>query len=359
MGAYQITISRLRRYPVKGFKGHDIEQARLEAGGGVPCDRQLALLVPPVPDLSTTDRGQLPYMYLSRNPALARYRTEWDGGNALRFIAPDGDTVSVDPATNQGFDEANRAFARWFGDRPGGPPRLSPLRQDGGYWDFGDTALSIINLATVRDIARSAGREINPLRFRANIYIDGLPAWREFDLVGKRLKAGNAEFDVLRGIARCNATSIDPERDEVDMNMPLHLRHTYGHLFCGVYARVASSGTVRPGMMMTITGPYGADPYLLKAVTSRPAAEWPRFVTVTREDDGLTLSSPLERWPLLPPRYGEYLRIHPTGGHPETTLKAPLLASSSAEAYRIGAAGLEKAAEELLISGPYPAGATS
>jgi uncharacterized protein YndB with AHSA1/START domain len=49
MGAYQITVSRLRRYPVKGFKGHDIERAHVEAGGGVPFDRQPALPVPPVP----------------------------------------------------------------------------------------------------------------------------------------------------------------------------------------------------------------------------------------------------------------------------------------------------------------------
>ena len=175
MSAYQITVSRLRRYPVKGLEGHDLDRVEIEAGEGMPFDRRLALLLPPVPDIVTTDRGTLPYFYLSRNPGLARYRLAWDGGSSFRLTAPEGDGVVFDAARPDMNGPANAALQRWFEDRPTGPPILAPERRDGGYWDFSDTALSIINLETVRDISRTAGQFIDPVRFRANLYIDGLP----------------------------------------------------------------------------------------------------------------------------------------------------------------------------------------
>ena len=53
-------------------------------------------------------------------------------------------------------------------------------------------AVSIINLASVRALAEAAGTAIDPLRFRANLYIDGLPAWAEFESLGARWRVGEA-----------------------------------------------------------------------------------------------------------------------------------------------------------------------
>lgn len=354
MAAYQITVSRLRRYPVKGFKGHDLDRTALEAGAGIPFDRSLALVTVPTGDVAARDRGTLPYFYLSRNPPLARYRLDWDGDGRFRFISPSGESAAFDAATGSP-DAANAALTRWFGERPGGAPLLAPVRRDGGYWDFSDSALSIINLATVRDIARSAGREIDPMRFRANLYIDGLPAWREFDLVGWTMAVGEARLEVLRGIARCNATSIDPITDDVDMNMPVHLRATYGHLFCGVYARVAKGGGIGLGDALTIDGAYAGDPYDIRASTSRPPREWPRFVRVSeRSGRRVGLASTRPGWPLLAVKGEAELHLHPTEGGTRPG-KARLVEGSSAEHQWIDDPGqaLSKGAE-LLVSGPFP-----
>ena len=62
----------------------------------MPLDRRLALLVPPHPDIAATDRGTLPYFYLSRNPELAHYRLAWDGGSSFSITAPDGDSAGFD-----------------------------------------------------------------------------------------------------------------------------------------------------------------------------------------------------------------------------------------------------------------------
>ena len=34
------------------------------------------------------------------------------------------------------------------------------------------------------------GAPVHPLRFRANLYVDGWPAWHEFDLLGQELAIG-------------------------------------------------------------------------------------------------------------------------------------------------------------------------
>ena len=166
-------LAQIRRYPVKGFRGHDLDSARFESGRGIPFDRHLALLLPPLPDVANTDRGTLPYLYLSRNPELARFSVDWDGGEKFVFRSPDGGGVAIDTGSASDLDDLNRALARWFPDREGGAPRVALARPDGGYWDFSDTGVSVINLATVREIARTAGRPIDPNRFRGNLYIDG------------------------------------------------------------------------------------------------------------------------------------------------------------------------------------------
>lgn len=320
----------------------------------MPLDRRLALLLPPCPDIAATDRGTLPYFYLSRNPELARYRLAWNGGSSFSISAPDGESAGFDAGRPEANGAVNEALHHWFKDRPSGAPVLAPARSDGGYWDFSDTALSIINMETVRDIARTSGRTIDPLRFRANIYIGGLPAWREFALVGRSVVAGSARLDVLRGIARCNATSIDPESSEVDMNMPVHLRQTYGHIFCGVYAKVVGAGSLHAGDAVTPDAPYSASPYDRRAATSRPPHEWPRFLKVEDRGDGLALLPTLATWPLIAPGPQVVLHHHSLdGGMPMR--KIPLEPRSTAAEYRVGRADLaEWAGNEILVSGPFP-----
>ena len=50
--------------------------------------------------------------------------------------------------------------------------------------------VSIINLASVRDLGQRMGVELDPLRFRANLYVEGWPAWAENGWTGKATDAG-------------------------------------------------------------------------------------------------------------------------------------------------------------------------
>jgi uncharacterized protein YcbX len=346
-------LARIRRYPVKGFRGHDLDRATLECDRGIPFDRHLAILIPPLPDTATTDRGRLPYFYLARNPKLAEFAVDWDGGRRFTFRSPGGERVAVDTGSPDDLYELNRALARWFADATN-PPEISPARPDGGYWDFSDTGLSIINLATVADIGRTAQRRLDPARFRGNLYIDGLPAWREFDLIGRRIRMGSVEVAILRGIRRCNATSIDPDSMTMDFNMPAHLRSAYGHIYCGVYGRVTIGGTIEKNDSLHVVGDIGADPYELKAPTSPPPHEWPRFVVASASSGGgWKLQSTLGSWPLLEPDGPAAIRLHPTGAGSETQ-KIALQRTTRSGEYEVEPLPAPwRAGDPMLISGPY------
>ncbi|MEX1082711.1 MAG: MOSC domain-containing protein, partial [Xanthobacteraceae bacterium] len=100
---------------------------------------------------------------------------------------------------------------------------------------------------TVRAIAGTVGAEVDPLRFRGNLYVEGLPAWEEFAWVGNRIAAGGVEFAVVDRIDRCAATNVDPKTGVRDLTIPRSLLEAYGHADCGVYLEVVSTGELSVG----------------------------------------------------------------------------------------------------------------
>ncbi|MGB7102323.1 MAG: rubredoxin, partial [Xanthobacteraceae bacterium] len=127
-----------------------------------------------------------------------------------------------------------------------GPPAL--VRSAGGHFmDKPDNVISLINLATVRALEAQWGVEIDPLRFRANIYIDGARPWEEFDWVGSEIRIGDAVFAVDRKNGRCGATNVNPATGRRDLDIPGSLRAAFGHKNLGVYLAVRDGGEIAVG----------------------------------------------------------------------------------------------------------------
>ena len=120
----------------------------------------------------------------------------------------------------------------------------------GGGHSFSDVArkvVSIINLGSVRAIENMVGLTVHPLRFRANLYASGWPAWHEFELLGQTLAIGAARLKVVKRIARCAAINVDPETAVRDLEIPAALTRRLGHADCGVYAEVMGAGDIAVG----------------------------------------------------------------------------------------------------------------
>jgi uncharacterized protein YcbX len=107
--------------------------------------------------------------------------------------------------------------------------------------------VSVINLASVAAIGTAIGAPVHPLRFRANLYVEGWPAWHEFDLLEREIAIGGARLKVTKRTLRCPATEVDPDTGVRDLAIPKTLMQTYGHADCGVYAQVIAGGEVAVG----------------------------------------------------------------------------------------------------------------
>ena len=242
-------IAALFRHPIKGFTPEKLYSAELAPGAAFPGDRLYALedgpcgFDPAHPVFIPKQR----FAVLAKIAEVARARTRLDDATG-RFHAEADGMASF--TGDLGRPEAREAFARWATDLLGaaadGPLRLI----DGAGHRFLDHPLghvSIINLASVRDLAERIGRPLDPLRFRANLYVEGWPAWAENDWTGRGLRVGAARASVFKPIVRCAAPGVDPATAIRDLDIPAELFRLYGHAHCGIYIQITAGGTVREG----------------------------------------------------------------------------------------------------------------
>lgn len=242
-------VAALYRHPVKGFTPERLPSAELTAGGFFPCDRIYAVEDGPsgFDPAAPTFVPKTEFAVLAKIPEVARARTAYDDGSGVltveaRGMAPLRATLSE--------EEGRGRFAAWLtellGEAASGP--LKVVHAEGHrFTDHPQGCVSILNLASLRDLAGRVGRPIDPLRFRANVHVEGWPAWAENEAVGGTLELGDARLQIFKSIVRCVATEVNPATAERDIEVPRALFDHYGHVLCGVYGAVTASGRVAEG----------------------------------------------------------------------------------------------------------------
>jgi uncharacterized protein YcbX len=244
-------IRSLYRYPVKGFSPEPLAAADLESGAYFPCDRLYAVENGPsgFDPLAPAFVSKTRFTVLARVPKLARARPAYNEESGVFSVAADGyEPFSGDLRREEG----RAALAAWLTDFLGSDEVNGPLKvltaPPHRFTDDIKGFVSAVNLESVRELETKLGRPVDPLRFRANLYVEGWPAWSELDLApGAPVRIGEAQTRVYKPITRCIATHVDPETGERDIDMVPALRDLYGHLYCGVYLDVTDGGRVRRG----------------------------------------------------------------------------------------------------------------
>jgi len=243
-------VDSLYRYPVKGLSPEPLLRARLAVGETVPGDRRYAIENGPSGFDPAAPRHQpkARYLMLMRNERLAALRSSFDDKTHTLAIESEGrEAARGDLRTSAGRTAVESFFARFYADELRGPPKL--LHAPGhSFSDVARKVVSIINLASVAAVETAVGAPVHPLRFRANVYVRGWPAWREFDLIGKEIAIGaNVRIKIVKRIVRCAATNVDPDTGIRDLSVPDALMHTFGHADCGVYGEVVHGGEIAVG----------------------------------------------------------------------------------------------------------------
>ncbi|MBM86541.1 MAG: MOSC domain-containing protein [Rhodospirillaceae bacterium] len=241
------TVNTLLRYPVKGLSAERLQTVELVPGESMPNDRRFAIAHGSAIGLDPANPEWMPkanFLQLMSNEKLATLETRFDTETGFLTVSRNGRQVSRGRITeNTGCAVLEQFFAAYMGGEIRGQPRLVECEGQ-AFSDTPEPFLSVINLASVRDLERVVGRVVDPTRFRGNILIEGVPAWCEFDWIGQSFKFGSAVLFIEKRTGRCAATNVDPTTGNRDLTLPRSMQHAFGHEDCGVYARVMEGGSV-------------------------------------------------------------------------------------------------------------------
>lgn len=255
-------IASLYRYPVKGLSPEPIETATLTPGGYFPGDRLFAIENGPsgFDPAAPVHQPKIKYLMLMRNEALARLQTQYEDDADALVIRQDGqETLRAEMATEAGRAALSAFFETFMPDELRGKPQLLTAPDGYRFTDSRSGFLSIINLASVSDLGQQLGVTLDPLRFRGNVMVEGLPAWAENEMVGQELStASGLRLRVIKRIERCAATNVDPQSGIRDLQIPKTLMSSYGHVDCGIYCEVLAGGTLSKGAQFTTQAPQPA-----------------------------------------------------------------------------------------------------
>lgn len=219
-------VVALYRYPVKGFTPEECDTLIVLAEGRIAGDRVLGVRFADTQAADEDWSRKTGMVALINTPGLARLRVRFDE-KAFRLHISLGTSVLVDellsPEGRRRIGEVLAGYVLKLDENPltGHPERL-PLRVIGDgytprYHDEEAGRVTLHGRGSLQALQAILGNEVNELRFRSNIAIDGLAAWQEQSWVGRKIRIGAIQFDVVKPKTRCLATHANPITGERDL----------------------------------------------------------------------------------------------------------------------------------------------
>ncbi|HUZ86623.1 MAG TPA: MOSC domain-containing protein [Candidatus Baltobacterales bacterium] len=220
-------IEEIWRHPVKSMAGESVESS-LAGADGLTGDRRWALVD------GAPNRAGKP-LTIRQHERLMTYRARL-AGEGVEVVTPSGGVRALDDRL-VGELAAESGRPLHLRDRPGA--------------NFDDSPVLIVNLASVRGLAAEVGQQIDHRRFRANLYVDGLGPEQELEWLGRCIRAGGAELEVVLRCERCVVITRDPDSMATSPELLRHLAET--HETCmGVYCRVSRPGRLAVGDLVEL-----------------------------------------------------------------------------------------------------------
>lgn len=241
-------LAQIWRHPIKGVGAEELAHVGLHIDRPLPLDRAWAVLEEGG-EAADGWRACRNFIRGAKAPSLMAVRAHVTGDD-IHLSHPDLTDLVITPGT----PEAGLALIAWL--KPIYPtdrraPAALVKAPASGMTDAPYASVAILNRASLRALGDKLGQTLDPRRFRGNLWLDGLAPWEEFDLVGKRLRIGEAELEVIEPITRCRATEVNPETGQRDAATLAGLEDGWGHTDFGVYAMVRRAGRVAIGDEVT------------------------------------------------------------------------------------------------------------
>lgn len=240
-------LTRIERHPIKSHGRETLASVEVTAGRMLPWDRHWAVLHEAAKADGTGWAPCVNFSIGSKAPGLMGINASLDEAGARITLThaarPDLTFHPDDPDDLTGFldwvsplmptDRAASARIVSVGSR--------------GMSDTDYPSISLLNLASIRALSDRMGTDIDPRRFRGNLWIDGLAPWEEFGWIGQSIRIGGLTFRVEERIERCRATTANPDTGKRDADTLGALETGWGHRDMGVYMTTLESGRLETG----------------------------------------------------------------------------------------------------------------
>jgi uncharacterized protein YcbX len=353
-----IKLEYIYRYPVKGFRAERLERGELRTGAGLAWDRAFAFTSgnQPPPKDNTSWTPARSFIQMTVYPQLARFTAAIDEAARQLHITSPEDAAAM-TALQAGDDTAvNELMNKHFTPGPASGISLHRMQDAHGHWDFTDTGISIINLATVEWLEWVSGLTLSHLRFRGNLYITGLEAFDEFALAGQTVRIGTSVLKILRPAMRCAATTADPWSGDTSIDVVNMLRTYAGHMFCGMYAQVLKGGEIfEDDRVRPVHEAEAFNPAKILPDRTPDPVLWPRSAIATRTDNGTIDLRPMDHsWPFLPANAGARVWLHPGLDFTREPQRMALIERGKHDLIQVASDGLDDVPDgsKVVISGP-------
>jgi uncharacterized protein len=196
-------LARISPFPIKSLDAFEPEHATITSTGPIEGDRRYAMV-----------DGEGEYVNGKRTPKVHRLRASYDDPDRVRLSTSGSNATEFDLTTDR--EELAERLSEHFGY----PVEL--VRDDGGMPD--DTEIpgpTVISTATVEEVASwfDLSTESVRRRFRANLEIEGVPAFWEDRLFSDHgrvveFSVGDVRLAGVNPCQRCVVPSRDPDTGE-------------------------------------------------------------------------------------------------------------------------------------------------
>ena len=247
-------LKKIFRYPIKGLSGESLNETLLEKDQVLSGDREYAFARSHVSfdEKNPVYLRKTNFLALVKEEKLAKLSTEFNSKSKRLIIRFEKKTVLDEILVNEiNINKVEVFFQKYLNLGSNNKPRLvqgtkyeNDKNLKHSFSDLPEKAISIINLNTISDFEKKIGKNIDPSRFRANLLIDNIDPWKEFNWVGKTIEIGDCILEVFKRTQRCAATNVNPENALRDINIPNEINSHFGHLDLGVYAKVKKTGVI-------------------------------------------------------------------------------------------------------------------
>lgn len=250
-------VQSICRYPVKSMRGQELDEAFL-GFAGLYGDRIFAFT-------NSAGRKSFPYFTAREQPEMLQYHPRFRStekaahppnlteaeklgpGVTPLYSRPQDMMVDVQTPSGEIFPIDDPQLTRMLTHGLPDAYALTLVQSDRSMTDC--RPISIFSVQTVQQLSSELGTALDPLRFRANLYLD-LPSaggYGEQALVGRSIRIGSkAVVHILERDPRCKMITLNPDTGESDPTILRQVAQAHDST-AGVYGAVLVEGTLRKG----------------------------------------------------------------------------------------------------------------